>query len=93
MTVLLADIIDRTDIGMIQRGCCLGLALKPSQGLRVEGDAFWQEFESDETMKPRVLGFVDLAQISSLKGPSPIRETTAGWGSRSPRLSQAAYQS
>jgi hypothetical protein len=32
---MLADLMDRADVGVIQGGCRLRLALKASQGLRV----------------------------------------------------------
>ena len=61
MSILLADVINRADIGMIQRGRGLGLALKAGQRLRVAGNFFGQELESDEAMQPRILGLIDHA--------------------------------
>src|ERR1700690_1466020 len=63
--VLLANVINRADVGMIQRGCGLRFALKTGQGLRIAGNVFRQEFKCDKTMKPRVLGFVDHAHATA----------------------------
>ena len=44
---------------MIQCRSRLGLTLKTGKHLRVTGNTLWQEFQGDEAMQPRVLGFVD----------------------------------
>jgi len=42
--VLLADIVDGANVGMIQGGSCLCFALETSEGLRVFRDVFRKEF-------------------------------------------------
>ena len=59
LPVLLANFINRADVGMVQCGCGLGLALKTGECLRVTGDLLGQELEGDEAMQRRVLGLVD----------------------------------
>ena len=59
LAVLLADVVDGADVGMIQRGSGPGFAAEAVQGLRVAGDLVGQELEGDEAMQPRVLGLVD----------------------------------
>src|SRR5438445_9484696 len=59
LAILLPDIVDCADVGVIQCGCRLCLALETSQGLRVSGNIFWQEFECDKAMQPSVLGLVN----------------------------------
>ena len=49
--VLLADVVDRADIGMIQRGCGLGFELKAGQRVRIVGNLLRQELEGDEAMQ------------------------------------------
>jgi hypothetical protein len=44
---------------MIQSGRGLGFPLKADQRLRIAGNFFGQEFESDEAVQPRVLCFVN----------------------------------
>ena len=51
LTVLLPDLMDGADIGMVQRGRCLSLTLEAGQGLRVFGDVIGQKFQRDEAMQ------------------------------------------
>jgi hypothetical protein len=48
LAVLLTDIVDGADVGMVERRGGLGFALKTGEGLRVAGNIFGQKFESDE---------------------------------------------
>ena len=61
LAVLLADVVDGADVGMIQRGRSLGLALKTRECLRVAGNFLGQEFEGNEAMQSCVLSFVNHA--------------------------------
>ena len=63
--VLLADIINRTDVGVIQGGSGASLALKTTQGLRIAGEGIRQEFERDKAVQARIFGFIDHAHPSS----------------------------
>ncbi len=49
--ILLANVVDRADVGMIQRRGRLRFALEAVQRLRVSGDVFGQELESDKAME------------------------------------------
>ena len=51
LAVLLADFIDRADIGMVQGGSSLSLSLETSQGLGVSGDLVRQELQGNKTME------------------------------------------
>ena len=53
------DIVDGADVGVIEGGRGLGLALEALQGLMVLGHFFRQEFERHEAVKLGVLGLVD----------------------------------
>ena len=59
LAVLLANVINRADVGVVQCGCSLRLALKTGERLRVTGHFLRQELERDEAMQPRVLSFID----------------------------------
>jgi hypothetical protein len=59
LPVLLADVVNRADVVVIQRGCGLRFTLKPLQRLRVPGHVLRQELQRDEAVKPRVFGFVN----------------------------------
>jgi hypothetical protein len=50
MPILLADVVESADVGMIQCGSGLGFPLKAGQGMRVADDVFWQKLEGDEAM-------------------------------------------
>jgi hypothetical protein len=57
--ILLANIVDRADVRMIERRGGLGFAPKTFKGLLVLGQLFGEEFEGDGPMQSRVLGPVD----------------------------------
>ena len=51
MAVLLADVVDGADVGVIESGGGLGLALKSCRGLRVPGDFVGKKFQRDKTAR------------------------------------------
>ena len=57
--VVLADVVDGADVGMIQGGGRFGFAAETLQGLMILGEIVGEEFESDEAPETGVLGFVD----------------------------------
>ena len=57
--VLLTDVVNRADVGMIQGRSSLSLALESGERLRIAGNFIGQELESYEAMQPRVLGLVN----------------------------------
>src|SRR2546426_6131905 len=59
LTILLADVVDRANVGMVQGGRCLRLASETGECLRVSGYFFGQELEGDKTVEAAILGFVD----------------------------------
>ncbi len=65
LAIFLANVVNSADIGMIQRGSGLGLALKTSQGLRVTGDLVRQEFQGHKTVQPGVFGLVNDAHAAA----------------------------
>ena len=42
--VFLSDVVDRADVGVIERGSGLGFALEAGEGLRIFGDGVWEKF-------------------------------------------------
>ena len=59
--VLLADVVDGADIGMVQGGSRLGFALEAAEGLRIFGDVIGQKLQRDEAVQSGVFSFVDHA--------------------------------
>ena len=62
---MLVDVIDGADIGVIEGGGGLGLALEALQGLMVLGHIIGQELERYETVELGVLGLVDHAHAAA----------------------------
>jgi len=63
--VVLLNIVDGADVGMIQRGSRAGFALEAFQGLRIFGDVIRQELERHEAPQFGVLGFVHYAHATT----------------------------
>ena len=57
--VVLADVVDGADVGMIQGGGRLGFAAETLQRLGILREIFGEEFEGHEAAEARVLGLVD----------------------------------
>ncbi len=64
MAVLLADFVDRADMGMIQRGCRTRLSPKAFQSLWVLREVFGKKFECDKPAEGWILGFVNNTHTS-----------------------------
>ncbi len=64
-TVLLAYVMNRTDVGVIQRRCGSRLASETIQGIRVASQFIRQKLESDRSLQPAVLGLVDHAHSAA----------------------------
>ena len=65
LAVLLANIVNGTDIRMIERGGGLRFALKTSERLGIKGNFWGKEFQRDESVKAGVFGFVDNAHATT----------------------------
>ena len=63
--VLLADVMNGADVGMIQRGRGASLPLESAQRLPVASQIVRQELERDEATEPGVLRFVDHAHAAA----------------------------
>ena len=79
-----ADVVDGANVWMVEGGSGLGFAPKAGEGLRIGGDVFGEEFQSDETMETGVFGFVDDAHAAATEfvGDDEVGEvlTDHGWG-------------
>ena len=65
LAVLLADVVNGADIGMVQRRCGLRFAPKSRQGLGIAGHFVGQKLQRDKAVQARVLGFVDHAHATA----------------------------
>ena len=82
----LAHVMDRADVGMVQRRGSLRFALEARQRLGISGHVFGQELESDKTVKARVLSLVDHSHASAAEhldyavvGDSGVDHVPACW--------------
>jgi hypothetical protein len=67
LSILLADVVNGADVGVIEGRGGLGFALKAGKGLRIAGDIFRKKLESDETMEMGVLSLVNDAHATATK--------------------------
>src|SRR6516164_5005208 len=67
LSILLSDVVNGANIGMIQGGRGLCLTLKASQCQRMAGNVLGQELESDETMQAGVFGLIDDSHTAAAK--------------------------
>ena len=65
LAVLLANIVNRADVGMVQGGGGLRFTLESRQGLRIPGDILRQKFQRHEALQPRVFGLVNDTHASA----------------------------
>ena len=63
--VVFLNVVDRADVGMVQRGGGAGFALKAFECLRIVGDVIGKKFEGDEAAELGVFGFVDDAHSAA----------------------------
>jgi hypothetical protein len=63
--IVLTDIVNCADAGMIQCGSSLRFALKSRQSLSIFGNVVGKKFQSDETMKARVFCFLDYSHSTA----------------------------
>jgi hypothetical protein len=60
-----ADIVDGTDVGMVERGGGAGFALEALQRLEVVGDFFRKKFEGDKAAQAGVFSLIDHAHATA----------------------------
>ena len=75
LPVVLADVVDRADVRMVQRRGGAGLALEALQRLPGRGELGRQELERDLAAQPRVLGLVDDAHAAAA---DPVEDAVVG---------------
>jgi len=59
LAFVLINVVDRADVGMVERGRRLGLTLESLQGLPVLREFFRQELQGDGALELGVLGLID----------------------------------
>ncbi len=67
-TVLIAHVVERTDVGMRELGDRLGLPLEALPEFRGRGEMFRQDLDRHRSLEPRVPSLVNLAHASRPDG-------------------------
>jgi hypothetical protein len=65
--ILLAEVIDGADVGVIERGCGAGFAAKAFEYLTVQGQVLGKKLERNKAAKARVLRAVNHAHSTAAK--------------------------
>jgi hypothetical protein len=65
LRILLADVVDSADVGMIEGGGGLCLSTEAAERLRIARHFVRQELQSDETVQASVLGLVNYAHTAT----------------------------
>jgi hypothetical protein len=83
LALVLVDVVDRADVGVVEGGAGLGLALEPLQGDGVAEELLGQELQRDGPVEAGVLGLVDdtHAAAANLLEDAVVRDGLAdhGW--------------
>jgi hypothetical protein len=64
-TVLMANIMEHTDVRMIQAGNGFRFAFEALPANRVRGQVSWENFDGDSTVEPSVSCAIDLSHPAS----------------------------
>ena len=59
LAVLVVNFVDGANVGMVQRRCSFGFALKAAERLRVFGYVVGQKLERDEAAELEILRLID----------------------------------
>ena len=65
---LLADVVERADVGVIELGDCAGFTIEALAELRIDSERPRQDLDRDEAIQPRVARLVDLAHPARAEG-------------------------
>src|SRR5215475_7159758 len=63
--ILLTDVVNSANMGMVQSRGRFCFALETFQRLRILGQVVWKKFQRDETAKTGVFGFMDHAHSAA----------------------------
>ena len=74
------DLVDRQNVGVIERGGGARLELESPEAVRVRGDLGPQHLDRDDAVEARIAGFVNLAHPAGADRGQNLVGTEAGWG-------------
>ena len=87
---LVPDVVERADVGVVERRDSLGLTLEAGAPLLVGGEVRGQQFDRDRALEPCVARSIDLAHAPGRERRDDLVWSEAGgWPKPSgPRLAQ-----
>ena len=77
---MLADVIHRQDVGMVQRGGRARFLFEPMQAIRVSTEGGRHDFDGHVAREARVVSFVDLAHAAGPEGGENFIRAESGAG-------------
>ena len=77
LSFVLADLMDRANIGMIQGGSCPRFTLKSLQRLMIGCELIGQELQSNVAAQTQVFGLIDHTHAAAAQ---PFQDTVVGNG-------------
>ncbi len=82
LALVLVDVVDRADVGVLERGGGPRLALQPLERLRVPAELLRQELQRHAAAELQILGFVDDAHAAAaeLREDAVVRDRLADQG-------------
>jgi hypothetical protein len=76
----LADVVERADVGVIERGYRAGLAFEAGPPIAVDLKPFGEDFDGDSAIEPCVPCFVHLAHAAGTNQPDDLVGSEANTG-------------
>src|ERR1700680_1469966 len=67
LAILLANVVNGADVGVVQCGSSLGFASKASQSLGITGNLLGKKLKGDEAMQPGIFRLKDNAHATTAK--------------------------
>ena len=89
--IAVADVVNRQDVRMRERGHRAGLALEARERVRVGGHGRRHDLDGDVAFEPRVARPVDLAHAAGADGGQNLVRTETGTGSKRRQLMRESY--
>ena len=80
-----ADVVDRADVRIVERGDGARFLLEALPRLRVSGERAGQHLDGDRAVEPRVTGAIDLAHAARAERRDDSRTDPDGCLPRTPR--------
>ena len=90
LTILVVNLVNDADVGVVQARCGFGLPLKAAQCLRISGYIIGKELQGNEAIESDILGLIDDAHGSATEffKDAIVRDGLADQEQRAPPLEE-----